>query len=231
MRMTRSMLSGLFVALLIGTLVAQNQVPVGWAVITGQVLDSKGEPVADANISLFPAVAFSGGLPYAKSDKNGFYRLVSPPFGKVWLSASKPSSGYPDTNSLLFAPEVDDRPELQLSPGSETNQDIHLAAPDGILEAKVIDGVTKAVVQDGRITMRRQKPASFYSTRLPRDGHFLYALPAAPIEITVSAPGYQPWSYRDAKTGNSTILLSSSDRRILTIELTPVKSGSNKPAN
>ncbi len=149
--------------------------------------------MSEAVISLFPAVAFTGALPYATTDKNGFYRLVSPPFGKAWLCAVKPSSGYPDTNSLLFAPAKDDRPEIFLSPGSELDQDIHLAPPDGILEARVIDAVTKATAPDVRIMMRRRNPDAIYSKTISRDGHFLYALPAVPIEINVSAPGYQPW--------------------------------------
>ncbi len=212
------------VALLSAIMLAQAQVPEGWAVVSGQVLDAKGVPVPEAGISLFPAAAFSGALPYATTDKNGFYRLASPPFGKAWLCAVKPGSGYPDTNSLLFAPEKDDRPEIFLAPGSELDQDIHLAPPDGILEAHIIDAVTKSTVPDGRIMMRRHNPEAFYSKTISRDGHFLYALPAVPIEVNVSAPGYRPWRYRDPKTGTENLTLSSSDHRVMTIELVPIGS-------
>lgn len=224
MKKGRKIIFFLQVALLSAILLAQAQVPEGWVVVTGQVLDAKGVPVAEAGISLFPAAAFTGALPYATTDKNGFYRLVSPPFGKAWLCAVKPSAGYPDTNSLLFAPEKDDRPEILLAPGAELNQYIHLAPPDGILEAHIIDAVTKATVPDGRVMMRRQNPEAFYSKTISRDGRFIYALPAVPIQINVSAPGYQPWRYRDPKTGTENLTLSSSDHRVITIELIPMRS-------
>jgi len=203
-----------------------GQVPQGWGVVSGQVLDAQGKPVADATISLFPAVPFEGGLPYAVTDADGRFRLVSPPFGKAWLCAVKPSAGYPDTNSLLFAPEVDDRPEIFLAPNAVFAQDVHLARPDGILEAQVIDAVTKEIVPNGHITMRRQKPQAIYSENIPKDGHFLYAMPSAPIEIFVTAPGYRQWRYGD-KNGQNALVLASSDHQRLTIELIPEKE--NKP--
>lgn len=200
----------------------RGQVPQGWAVVSGQVLDAQGKPVADATISLFPAVPFQGGLPYAATNADGRYRLVSPPFGKVWLCAVKPSAGYPDTNSLLFASEVDDRPEIFLDPNAVLTQDIHLARPVGVLEAQVIDTVTKAIVPNAHIAMRRQKPQAIYSENIPKDGHFLYALPSAPIEIYITAPSYRQWKYAD-QNGQNALVLASSERRKLTIELIPDK--------
>jgi hypothetical protein len=198
----------------------RGQVPEGWAVVTGQVLDSQGKPVTQASISLFPAAAFSGGLPYAATDQDGRYHLVSPPFGKAWLCAVKPTAGYPDTNSLLFAPEVDDRPEIFLAPHGVLTQDIHLAPPVGILEAQVIDAATRQIVPNGHIAMRRQKPHAIYSENIPKNGHFLYALPPARIEIFITAPGYRQWKYAD-KNGENALVLGNSEHRKLTIELIP----------
>lgn len=200
----------------------RGQVPQGWAVVSGQVLDAQGKPVADAHISLFPAGAFQGSLPYAATDVDGRYQLISPPFGKAWLCAVKPSAGYPDTNMLLFAPEVDDRPEIFLAPNAVLTQDIHLAPPLGILEAQVIDAATKRIVSNGHIAMRRQKPEAIHSENIPKDGHFLYALPPAPIEIFITAPGYRQWKYAD-KNGQNALVLDNSEHRRLTIELIPEK--------
>lgn len=198
----------------------RGQVPQGWAVVTGQVLDAQGKPVIGATLSLFPAGAFEGGLPYAVTDVDGRYRLVSLPYGKAWLCAVKPSAGYPDTNLLLFAPDVDDRPEILLAPNAILTQDIHLAPPVGVLEAQVIDAVTREAVPNGRIAMRRAKPQAIHSENIPNDGRFLYALPPAPIEISITAPGYRPWRYAD-KNGQKALVLNSSDHRKLTIELIP----------
>jgi len=189
--------------------------------VTGTVLDAQDTPVADARISILPEGAFSGGLPFARSDRNGHYRLVSWVYGKTWISAVKERAGYPDTNNLLFAPEVDDRPEVLLSPGSYFELDIHLGQPDGILEATVVDATTGRALPDARILMRRDKPPSDYSGTIPADGHFLFALPEAPIELTVTAPGYRNWRYADKKTGSNKLVLSSSDHLMIKIRLSP----------
>ena len=193
------------------------------AIVTGRVLDAESQPVPGAKISIFPSVAFSGMLPCAVTGQDGRYRLVSPPYGEAWLSAVKQDAGYPDTNALLFAPEVDTRPTVVLSPGSRLEVDIHLGHPYGTFEGSVTDGKTGAVVKNARITMHREKPESMYSATVAQDGHFIFALPAVPIEISISAPGYLPWQFRDAQRGTETLVLQSSDHRVIRVELTTGK--------
>lgn len=190
------------------------------AVVTGKVLDTQGNPVAGARISIFPTAAGSGGLPFAVTDQNGNYHLVSPPFGETFLCAVKESAGYPDTNGLLFSRQEDDRPKVTLSPGSHLQVDIHLGSPDGVLEGSVIDAVSRAKVPTAKITLRKTHPDAFYSGTITQSS-FLFALPPTPIEISISAPGYMPWQYKDSQTGSNKILLDGTDHRTLTIELTP----------
>jgi Carboxypeptidase regulatory-like domain len=189
------------------------------AIVSGRVLDAQGLPVPDAKISIFPMAAVSGGMPSATTDRDGRYRLVSPPFGDTWFSAVKETAGYPDTNALLFAPEVDDRPKVFLGPGTQTTLDIHLGVPDGILEGVVTDAAMKAKIGNARITLRREAPKAIYSGTLPPDGHFLFALPPTRIEISVTAPGYLPWKYRDSQTGSDKIVLPNSNRQTLSVQL------------
>jgi len=60
-----------------------------------------------------------------------------------------------------------------------------------------------------------------YSTSLGPDGGFLFAVPEAPIEVSVIAPGYLPWKYKDPLTGPDKVLMHSADRRSIVIALTP----------
>jgi len=188
------------------------------AVVIGRVLDYRGQPVAGARISMLPESGFSGVLPSADTNDDGRYRLVSPPCGLVWLVAVKESAGYPDINSLLFAPEVNTRPKVLLAPGSQIEQDIHLGHPFGVMEGSTVDAKTGAVVSTARILMRRDKPESMYSETI-RDGHFLYALPPVPIDISITAPGFLPWRYKDAQNGSSKLVLQTDEHRKMKIEL------------
>jgi hypothetical protein len=193
------------------------------AIVTGRVLDAQGQPVSGAQISIFPSAATSGGLPSATTGKDGSYRLVSPPYGETWICAVKESAGYPDTNALLFAPAQDTRPKIILAPGSRLELDIHLGPPDGIFEGYVVDALTRAAVSNGRVALHRSQPESMYSGTLAPDGHFLFALPSAPIEVSITAPGHLPWKYRDPQSGSDKLVLSTLDHRIIRIELSSEK--------
>ncbi len=139
--------------------------------------------------------------------------------------AVKESAGYPDINATIFVPPVpeDSRPEVDLTPSSRLHLDIQLGPPDGIFEGTVVDATTNTPIKTARITMRREDiEHGYYSTGI-MGGHFLFALPSAPVEITITAPGYAPWKYKDSKSEVQNLTLSSSERRSLTIELTPIK--------
>jgi hypothetical protein len=209
------------------SLIAQTsgQTPAGWSTVTERVLDSEGRPVAGAGVSVFPMdVAASGAVPRRPiSDEEGRYRLVSPAYpGRTRLCAVKESAGYPDTQGLLFVSGTETMPEVYLTPGGHLEDvDIRLGPPDGTLEGFVVDNGTGAWVPKARITLHRADREAMYSTSLPPDGHFLFALPPAPIEIKVSAPGYLIWKYKDPRSGAAKVVLDTLDRRTITVELTP----------
>lgn len=99
--------------------------------------------------------------------------------------------------------------------------DINLGAPLGILEATVVDANTHAPVPTARVILHRDNPESMYSTTLSPDGKFLFALPPAPIDIVVEAPGYRAWHYSDPQMPAHKIVMDRSDHKVITIELTP----------
>ena len=207
----------------------EQDTPLGWATVTGRVLDFDGRPLVGAEISVFPLdVAASGISPRRPiTDREGRYRLVTPAYeGRTRLCAVKESAGYPDTQALLFVSGTETKesmPEIHLSPDTHiTNIDIRLGPPDGTLEGSVVDAKTGAVVPKSRITMRRlDLEGATFSTSLYPQGHFLFALPATPIEITVVAPGYSPWKYQDSKSGTTSLVLIPPEHRTITVELTP----------
>jgi len=204
-----------------------QQSPTDWATIVGQVLDPNGRPVAQAKITYFPLdVAISGPLPSgAITDQNGHYRLKLPAFhGRTRLCAVKESAGYPDTQGLLFVSGKENMPEISLTPGAYLeNVDIHLGAPDGILRGAIVDEITGTPVTKARITLRRKDPESMYSTTVPNDGQFTFALPEAPIEVKVDAPGYVAWHYQDPINSTNGLVLASEESKTIGIKMRQVK--------
>jgi len=162
-------------------------------------------------------------LPFAITDENGKFRLLSPAFGKTRLCAVKEEAGYPNTQGLLFVSGKENLQIVNLTSGAQVEDvDIILREPDGIVEGVVTDSTTGRPIPGARITLRRLDGISaFYSTSLPRDGSFQFALPPRPISIAVSAAGYQTWMYRDPQTFALGLVLENSTHRSIRVELTP----------
>jgi len=206
---------------------AYGEDPNSSATISGRVLDFESHSVAGAKISVFPMdVGTSGPMPSATTDLDGRYSLILPPYpGRTRLCAIKESAGYPNTQSTMFVSGKDSRPIVSLTPGAHfDNVDIHLGPPDGIVEGVVVDKDTGVPLWQARITLHRTDMTNgIYSSTLPQDARFLFALPPVPVEITVVAPQHIPWSYADPQTGANSLVLQSSEHRTLTIKLSGTK--------
>src|SRR5271170_2590914 len=67
---------------------ASAQDSIGSSFVTGHVYDSSGKPLANATVDLFPLErSTSGPIPWAVTDKDGAYRLITPAFGKTRICA------------------------------------------------------------------------------------------------------------------------------------------------
>jgi 5-hydroxyisourate hydrolase-like protein (transthyretin family) len=194
--------------------------------VTGRVVDAQGKPVAGAKIEVFPLeVGISGPLPSAITDKNGEYRFVSPAFGKTRLCAVKEEAGYPNTQGLLFVSGKDSRPVVNLTSTTKLEDvNIVLGEPDGIAGGTIMDATTGTPISNARVTLRRLDGVSaIYSTSLPKNGQFLFALPPVPISMTVTAPGYEVWQYKDPHTFASGLVLKNSEHQTMNVELKATK--------
>ena len=194
--------------------------------VSGHVYDAAGNPLARAQVSVFPLeTAFSGGLPGAITDSSGFYTFDTPAYGKTRILVIKEDAGYPNTMSAIFAPDVEALPEVSLAPGADLHDvDVHLGEPDGSIEGEIRDAVSNTPVTVARITMRRvSNPDVMFSTNSGRDATFRFVLPNRQISMTIAAPGYSPWTYIDALTGNNFLQLKSQDRKKIVVELQPLK--------
>ena len=195
-----------------------------WVQVSGTVFDSSGQPLANAEISVFPMdMAVSGPLPGAQTDANGRYLLRTPRFqGRTRLCAYKDSAGYPNTQYLLYESPSEHMLELHLQAGSNLHKmDIHLGEPDGVLKLNILDMQTGNPVIRAQVVMHRtdEKPA-ISSNTVPPSGEYIAALPEAPIQIKVSAPGYRDWTYSD--DSGQALVLRARQNKTITVKLTRV---------
>ena len=61
-----------------------------------------------------------------------------------------------------------------------------------------------------------------YSTDIEKNGHFYVDLPDRPIQIAITAGGYEPWKYQDAISGNSFVRVMSHEHKTIAARLSPV---------
>ena len=202
------------------------------AKVHGRVLDDQGNPVQGARISVF-ALDLSGSVPTPPepyTDKEGRYKLLLPAYpGRTRFCAVKEGDGYPDKQGLLFQSAEDDMPIVSLVPGQDLEINLRLGPAYGILEGVVIDAESKLPVPTARITLRRKDVDAMYSSSIKEDSTFVFALPPSPIEISVSAPGYQTWRYKTSANSVDRIVVHPHEHKKLVIEVTPNKTKTPQP--
>jgi hypothetical protein len=193
------------------------------ATVRGYVLSADGRPVANANVKVLPLeVGFSGRLPSAITDGSGLYTLVSEPFGRTRIVATKEDAGYPDTRYAIFAPERENMPEVMLTSGAHLDDiNIRLPVPDGSIEGRVVSQGTGKVILNARVLLERVDNTQVSESTDVRNGTFLFHLPKRKIEITITAPGFLPLKVIDPDTGRPYLELESYDHKQITAEMKP----------
>lgn len=194
--------------------------------LSGHVYGEAGNPVMGARIDLLPLdVGFSGLMPGAHTDKLGHFVMFTPAYGRTRVSASKISAGYPDTTGKLFSSENDSAVVVDLTADQPViDVNIRLGPPDGIIRGRLFNKKDGNAVRLARILMEwADDPAVMDSEDAPGSGNFQYALPKHPITLTITAPGFKPWTYVNVQTGDKFLAIDSGERLSILVALEPVE--------
>lgn len=97
------------------------------------------------------------------------------------------------------------------------------------LVGRVVDAVTNKPINEARIIIRHaDDPKKFLGTRSNQTdvkGGFNLLVPNFPVTVTVSAPGYEDWSYGNGELDDraSALHLSSGETKDVTVSLRPAR--------
>ena len=180
--------------------------------VYGHVFYKDGSPVKDAEVTCL--ICPHTGLPnIARTDANAYFMLEHLPFGRVGISASKPSEGFPE---LMLPPYYDRR-----NPASPSSATVYLKKVVPPLEVTLHLGDPYATIDLTVRSQRTRQPVDPLSSEIALaddshlritayqtlDGPVTAVLPPLPVVITLTAPGYAPWtSAKDAAVGPTLLL-------------------------
>jgi hypothetical protein len=197
-------------------------------VITGRVLNEKGQPVAKAEVCANPGeIAWIGELPCGRSDSSGAFTI------HVWcpaeyvITAVKEKDDYPDTFNTFYGPPAVALPRVTMKEG-QTRQEVtvSLGPAYGQLTGKIRDAETGQPIESVIMDLRHaNNPAIFIgrSTGYPK-GRLRLPLPPVPVIFKISAPGYREWWYGadGSEERAEALLIETGSTRELAITLQPI---------
>ena len=164
------------------------------AAIHGAVSDSNGKPLEGAQVELVEP--FKAGNPVTATtitDNLGHYEFNNVGPGRYQLFASKVTEGYGDPLGSFFAAGRPKSPDIAVKDeGATFNINIDVGAPGGFLKVRIADSTSHATIPKARIKMVIIDDKNRFISFGPNEnGYFETPIPAMPIDISVSAPGYQ----------------------------------------
>jgi hypothetical protein len=205
---------------------SENQSKKGYGMIEGQVVTMEGVPVANATVYAFEY----GRSPINVTDVQGKFTLTHLPVGEHRINAYKEDDGFPNLLWSFYS-EAYKREEFPIVNVKENQLVrgviVRLGPKAGRLLIDVIDAKTRQPISDVSVALNHKgKPKTLYrsGTTTP-DGRFdLLIPPSIPINVVLSAPGYETWRYANAESvdRDAVRIESGSSRRII-VELQPVK--------
>ena len=162
------------------------------ATIQGSVTNANGEPVARAAVEVInPYQAQAGLIQYVWSDVNGRFKREGLPPGDYMVFASKPDAGYGDTRSAMFAVGLK-VPEIKIHELEEiVDVTVNIGSRGAFLTASVVSMLDSSPVPRALVKIALEAaPDKFMSFGVDQQGSFHILVPARPIIVTISAPGY-----------------------------------------
>jgi len=204
-------------------------------VISGTVMNQRGEPVADVTVSVPPVGRpFMGIVPSDQTGRAGKFSVGRLEWGKYVVCAHKETDGYREICDSVFTKTKDSAPTVTLSPQVPVAiVRVTIGPKAGTLTGKVEDSVTGLPVNPITDAFTGAPQAVVLRVRLLTDNgrYFDQAIgrqftasipPDADLELEVRAPGYQLWrfSVHGGRRGKP-FRMKSGEKRTLRIQLRP----------
>jgi len=200
-------------------------------VITGRVLNEKGEPVAKAEVCADPAtLGWAGKLPCGRSDSAGAFTIHVWRPAEYVITAVKEKDGYPDTFNTFYGPPSVALPRVTIKEGQPRQEvTVNLGPAYGRLTGKISDAETGRPIESVMMDLRHaNNPANFIrrSTGYPK-GQLRLLLPPVPVIFKISASGYKEWWYGadGSEERAEALLVMTGSTRELVIPLRPINKG------
>jgi hypothetical protein len=194
--------------------------------IEGTVLDSGSRPVERVRVSILSEqCAVIGIQPRATTDSRGHFLLSGVPVGLSGVYGQKPEAGYPDTTAAIYLDDSAPPPKVTVHTGERVSGVIvRLGNKAGSIFGEILDADTLQPVISARIRLSiPDNERIMFSKGTDRSGRFELLVPARPIRIVVSAPGYESWELTDVGQTAGIIRLEPDEKRELNIKLNKQK--------
>jgi hypothetical protein len=197
-------------------------------VITGRVLNEKGQPVVKAEVCADPAtLPWTGPFPCGRSDSAGAFTIHVWRPAEYVITAVKEKDGYPNTFNTFYGPPPVALPRVTMKEG-QTRQEVtvYLGPAYGQLTGKIRDAETGQPINSVRMVLRHaNNTANFISLSngYPK-GRLRLPLPPVPVIFKISAPGYKEWWYGadGSEERAEALLIETGSTRELAITLQPI---------
>ncbi|MGB7922766.1 MAG: carboxypeptidase regulatory-like domain-containing protein [Pyrinomonadaceae bacterium] len=171
--------------------------------IRGRVVDALGQPVPKAKLHLGTSGSNpTGRIVFYRADEEGNFSIKGLPPGVYNVFSAKEEDGYPDTDMIFFSTNQTSVPQAVVSQQQPTAfVTVQLGSKSAMIAGSVVNAVTGAPIGNATMTFSRpENPLMTLTTSLNQPdvkGGFNFLLPSAPVTMTVTAPGYAVWNYRN----------------------------------
>lgn len=197
--------------------IVNNRIKLGQPVsIVGRVVDAQGQPVPKAAVHVLMVGANpSGRRLFYFTDAEGNFSIKGLTPGAYNIFVRKEDDGFPDTEYFFYSSKETSVPQAVVSDDqSPPFVTVRIGPKAGRITGRVVNATTGASIGDATMTFSRPENKYMVLITSPHGadgiGTFNFLLPAAPLRIKVTAPGYVPWNYHS--------LVSKEQMDLLTLE-------------